>query len=166
MFYSTFDATELFSEQAELVASLGKGKSKTMAVTSRSYTPNIAASTEFQLKKNGYTFLKEDSATLAPHVILKDNVVYTRGGNKGEILLDYVKKNKYKKIYFFDDSDFKTLDVQKAFSGTKFDISIYHMTIAPKIPYTDKEMKEMEEQLCQLIELINKLGESPCDCKE
>ena len=116
-------------------------------------------------KKNKYDFLQKDSADLAPNVKLLNSVIYTRGQDKGVILLNYVKDKNYKKIYFFDDSKSKVVDVQKAFSGQTFDIELYHMKVAAKIPYTAKQVKEMQTQLRNLIEFINELGSSVCSCK-
>lgn len=165
LFYAMFDTECLFETQSAAVDSLGTGKSRTIALTSRAYTPGIATSTELELTKNSYHFLEKDSAVLAPDVVMLNGVIYTKGQNKGEVLLNYVKENPYQKIYYFDDSWHKVEDVQKSFSGTNFDIGIYYMEVAAKVEYTAEQVKYMQEKLCNLIETINLESKSACECK-
>lgn len=165
LFYAMFDTECLFTKQSMVIDSLGKGKSRTIALTSRAYTPTIAIATELELKKNEYNFLMKDSVMLSPDVIMLNRVIYTKGQNKGEILLNYVKNNSYQKIYYFDDSRYKVEDVQKSFSGGSFDIGLYYMKVAPKIEYTSKQVNYMQEKLNNLINLINLQSEYVCTCK-
>ena len=167
LFYSIYSTTAVFGKQPEDVNALANTLSKTMALTSRAYTPIIAKATELELQKNGFNFLEKDSATLNPEkdVILLNSVIYTKGGNKGDVLLAFVKEHKeYNKYYFFDDSIGKVEDVQAAFDGQDYDISLFHYEIAPKILFTEEEKAYMEKKLCDLIENLKQLGNDVCDC--
>lgn len=165
LFYSMFNTASLFKKQACAVNSLLKNKSKTIALTSRAYTPTIAASTELELINNQFHFLQKDSIELAPNVVMLNGVIYTKGQNKGIILYNYIKGTEYEHIYYFDDSEGKVKDVQKVFSGKNIDISIYHMKIAQKVPYDQAQKEYMEEKLCFLINTINQHAEPICKCK-
>src|SRR5690606_29644819 len=129
LFYAVFDTEPVFMGQAEAVDSLGLGDSRTIALTSRGYSPVIATATELELVENDFVFLRRDSVVLAPDVVMLNGVIYTKGKNKGEILLNYVQAHSYDKIYYFDDSESKVKAVQKSFSGTGIDISVFHMLI-------------------------------------
>ena len=165
LFYAMFNTESLFSKQPTVIASLGKGKSRTIALTSRAYTPTIATATELELKKNKYNFLEKDSLVLAPDVIMLNSIVYSKGKNKGKILLNYVKERSYRKVYFFDDSKKKVEDVQEYFSGSPFDIGIYRMRVAPKLEYTSGQVNYMQKKLCNLIKEIDLQNKSVCKCK-
>jgi len=164
LFYATFSTTPVFVGQQIAVDLLGQDKSRTIALTSRGYTRSVATSTELELTNNHFDFLRKDSATLAKDVVMLNGVIYTKGQNKGKILLEYVEDHAYDKIYYFDDSESKVKAVQQSFNGKKFDISIYHMLIAQKIPYTPEEIDYMKAKLCNLIETINQTSETSCNC--
>lgn len=169
LFYSIYSTTAVFGKQPDDVNSLANTLSKTMALTSRAYTPIIAKATELELQKNNFNFLVQDSATLnaKKDIILLNSVIYTKGGNKGKVLLAYAKANKqYNKFYFFDDSIDKVEDVQAAFDGEGFDISLFHYEIAPKILFTEDQKTYMKTKLCDLIENLQELGNSACTCNE
>ena len=167
LFYAVYETSELFAQQAELIAELGKGKSRTIALTSREYSSSVSTSTELALKDNKYQFLTADSAYLAKDVVMLNGVIYTKGQNKGEVLMQYLQDKPYEKIFYFDDSLFKVEDVQEAFSGSAFDISLYHMKVAPKVTYTAEEVAQMQEQLCNLIQTVNRSAEDKvCSCSK
>lgn len=165
LFYSVFGSVPVFDGQAQIINSLDIGKdSRTIALTSRGYSSSVAYSTELELTGNLFEFLQKDSVTLGEDVIMLNGVIYTKGQNKGSILLSYARKYGYNKIFYFDDSKSKVDAVQKAFIGESIDISIYHMLIAPKIPYTEEEKAYMEEKLCNLIETLNASEITTCAC--
>ncbi len=166
LFYAMYETKGLFTQQSKSVDDLGKGKSKTIALTSRGYSTSVATSTEMTLKKNQYSFLSADSVQLAEDVVMQHGIIYTKGQNKGEILLQYIKDKSYDRIFYFDDSLFKVEDVQEAFLGTGIDISLYHMEVAPKIPYTSVEVQYMQAQLCNVIQTINSQEKTTCSCND
>lgn len=165
LFYASFSTTEVFNGQAQAIASMGIDGSRTIALTSRGYSPVVANATELELANNNFSFLQSDSATLAHDVIMLNGIIYTKGQNKGEILLDYVRNHSFKDIFYFDDSESKVKDVQQSFTGAGIDISIFHMKIAPKVPYTKKEITYMKAKLCNLINDLNQLKQTSCNCK-
>lgn len=165
LFYSIFDTKTVFAGQAAAVNSLKNKTHRTIALTSRGYTPVIATATELELTKNQFQFLEKDSAMMSNNVVLLNGVIYTAGKNKGTALMNYVQNHpQYTKIYYFDDSENKVVDVQQAFSGSGFNISLYHLMIAAKIPFTEKEIEYMKSKLCNLIQSINNVGETTCKC--
>ncbi len=168
LFYATFSTTAVFEKQPTDVNALANTLSKTIALTSRAYTPNIATSTELELGKNGFNFLQKDSVALNPSkdVVMLNSVIYTKGGNKGDVLFAYVKEHpEFNKYYFFDDSIGKVEDVQAAFKGKDYDISLFHYEIAPKILYTEDEISYMKKKLCNLIEDLRQAGNTDCQCQ-
>lgn len=165
LFYSVFDTRPVFGGQAESLDQLKKKTNKTIALTSRSYSPVIAAATELELLKNHFQFIEKDSLMMQSNVLLLNNIIYTAGQNKGNALMNYVQRHKYNKIYYFDDSENKVIDVQKAFTGSGIDISLFHLTIAAKIPYSKKQIEHMQLKLCNLIESVNNIGQTTCNCK-
>lgn len=165
LFYSVFDTRPVFRGQAESLYLLQKKTNKTIALTSRGYTPVIATATELELAKNGFRFMEKDSLMMNNKVLLLNNIIYTAGQNKGNALMNYVQLHKYSKIYYFDDSENKVIDVQKAFTGSGMNISLYHLTIAAKIPYTTKQITYMQLKLCNLIQSVNNIGKTTCNCK-
>ncbi len=164
LFYSMFETTDLFEGQSNVIDRLGKRQSRTIALTSRGYSKSVANSTELALKENQFKFLSKDSVYLAKDVVMLNGVIYTKGQNKGDILLKYIQDKSYSRIFYFDDSLFKVEDVQKAFSGTDHRIGLYHMKVAPKIPYSSTEVDYMKAQLCNVIQTINRHGEQSCNC--
>lgn len=165
LFYSAFDTRPVFRGQAESLYLLQKKANKTIALTSRGYTPVIATATELELSKNGFRFMEKDSLMMNNKVLLLNNIIYTAGQNKGNALMNYVQLHKYNKIYYFDDSENKVIDVQKAFTGSGMNISLYHLTIAAKIPYTTNQIVYMQLKLCNLIQSVNNIGKTTCNCK-
>ncbi len=165
LFYSVFDTRPVFAGQPESLDLLKKKTNKTIALTSRGYTPVIATATELELEKNSFHFIEKDSLLMQNNVVLLNNIIYTAGQNKGNALMNYVQFYKYNKIYYFDDSENKVIDVQKAFTGSGMDISLFHLTIAAKIPYSKKQIEYMQLKLCNLIESVNNIGKTTCNCK-
>lgn len=166
MFYAMFSTTELFDFQAQLVEALSANNGEIMALTARGYSPSVATSTELQLTKNNYSFLNTDSMQLSADVVLLNNVIYTKGGDKGKVLYNFIQDQNFKRIYFFDDTMKNVVNVKNAFTDKGIDISLYYMDIAPKIPYTKEEMDFMQEELCNLINTINTLGATSCSCNQ
>ncbi|MEM7297320.1 MAG: DUF2608 domain-containing protein [Bacteroidota bacterium] len=166
LFYSMFETTDLFEGQSTLVDGLGKRNSSTIALTSRGYTESVANSTELALRKNEFTFINQDSVYLAKNVVMLNGVIYTKGQNKGDVLLKYIEDKSYDQIFYFDDSLFKVEDVQEAFSDTDYNIELYHMKVAAKVPYSSTEIDFMKGQLCNLIQTISNQGDETCTCGE
>lgn len=165
LFYAVYDTRPVFPGQATQLDKLEKKGSKTIALTSRGYTPVNAVSTELELKENSFDFMDQDSASMANGVILLNDIIYTAGKNKGDALMEYITENPHSAIYYFDDSMHKVEDVQEAFKGSSQKIELYHMKIAPKIPYTSLEKAYMKKKLCNLIESVNNVGSTNCRCK-
>lgn len=165
LFYSTFSTTPVFPDQAGVMDLLEGETHKTIALTSRGYSPIVASATELELTENKFDFLDKDSLGLENGVVLLNGVIYTRGQNKGVALLEYLETHPYANIYYFDDSYYKVEDVQNAFAAAGKPVSLYHMDIAPKIPYTEEEVNYMKAKLCVLIEDLNTLKETDCKCK-
>lgn len=165
MFYAMFDTKPVFPEQPEVMDALEHRTNKIIALTSRGYSPIVAPSTELELTENKFDFMLKDSLGMNNGVVMLNNVIYTRGNNKGVALLEYLEKYPYKNIYYFDDSFYKVENVQNAFKKAKKEISLYHMKIAPKIPYTQDEMDYMKNKLCIVINSINAVGRTTCNCK-
>ena len=166
MFYAMFDTKPVFPAQPETMEALEKASNKTIACTSRGYSEIVGSSTELELYENNFEFMKGDTMTIAKDVVMHNDIIYTKGNNKGVALLRYLERHPYKNIYYFDDSFFKVENVQKAFAEANKPVSLYHMEIAPKIPYTDAEMMYMKEKLCIVIESINASGETSCKCED
>lgn len=167
LFYAMFETTALFAEQPRCVNALAKGKSRTIALTSRGYNQSVATSTELALRENDYAFLQKDSVYLAKNVVMLNGVIYTKGQNKGEILLQYIRDKSYDEIFYFDDSLFKVEDVQEAFSGTDHQIRLFHVEVAPKVPYTPAEVEHMQLQLCNVINTVNRQSaQKICSCED
>lgn len=164
LFYATYGTTSLFQQQANLVNNLGKKNCKTLALTSRGFTPSVGKSTDLELRFNQFNFMDSDTAELAKNVVYQKGVIYTKGQDKGKILLQYVQEHGYNNIYFFDDSYYKVQAVQRAFTTTFYNIKLYHVAAAPTIAYTPQQIEYMQEKLCTLIELLQTKGESNCAC--
>jgi hypothetical protein len=166
LFYSTLSTTPVFPDQAGVMDLLEEPSNKTIALTSRGYSPVVASATELELIENDFDFLEADSMSLENGVVLLNNVIYTRGKNKGVALLEYLETHPFDNIYYFDDSYFKVENVQNAFAAAGRPVSLYHMKIAPKIPYTEEEINYMKAKLCLLIEDITTMSkETKCKCE-
>ncbi len=165
LFYSTFSTTPVFPDQAGVMDLLEEPSNKTIALTSRGYSPVVASATELELTENDFDFLDNDSLGLKNDVVMLHGVIYTRGQNKGVALLEYLETHPYANIYYFDDSYYKVENVQNAFAAAKKPVSLYHMKIAPKIPYTEDEVNYMKAKLCVLIEDLQSMGDTECKCK-
>lgn len=164
MFYSVFDTKPVFEGQSESLKELVEQRNKVVALTSRAFTDVIYSSTELELRENKFDFMGKDSATFSDGSVLFNDIMYTAGMNKGVVLLEYLEKHPYTKIYYFDDSMSKVVDVQKAFKGAGKSISLFHMEIAPKVPYSEKERRYMKDKLCIVIESVNSIGDTLCKC--
>lgn len=165
LFYSTFSTTPVFPDQAGVMDLLEEPSNKTIALTSRGYSPVVASATELELTENDFDFLDNDSLGLKNDVVMLHGVIYTRGQNKGVALLEYLETHPYANIYYFDDSYYKVENVQNAFAAAKKPVSLYHIKIAPKIPYTEDEVNYMKAKLCVLIEDLQSMGDTECKCK-
>ncbi|MFK7786392.1 MAG: DUF2608 domain-containing protein [Crocinitomicaceae bacterium] len=165
LFYSTLSTTPVFPDQAGVMDLLEEPSNKTIALTSRGYSPIVASATELELIENNFDFLDEDSLALKNGVVMLNNVIYTKGKNKGVALLEYLEKYPFENIYYFDDSYYKVENVQNAFAAAGKPVSLYHMKIAPKIPYTEEEINYMKAKLCSVIEDLQTMGNTECKCK-
>lgn len=164
MFYAMFDTKPVFPAQPESMEALETETNKIIGCTSRGYTPSVATSTILELEENTFDFMRGDSMWISEDVVMSNDVIYTKGNNKGDALLGYLAEHPYTNIYYFDDSFFKVENVQEAFKAANKPVSLYHMEIAPKIPYTAKEMSYMENKLCNLIQTMNEVDETSCNC--
>lgn len=164
MFYSVFDTKPVFKGQSESLKELGAHNNKVIALTSRAFSPLISSSTELELRKNRFDFMGTNRETFSDSSVLFNDIIYTAGKNKGVALLDYLAMNPYSKIYYFDDSMSKVVDVQQAFKNAGKDVSLFHMEIAAKVPYTEKEGSYMQKKLCLVIESLNSMGDTVCKC--
>jgi len=167
LFYSIFDTKPVFNGQAECMDALETASNKVIGCTSRGYTRSVAASTNIELLDNSFDFMQGDTMTISKTVVMKNDVIYTKGGNKGDALLAYLKEHPYDHVYYFDDSKFKVEDVQEAFALANQPVTLYHLEIAPKIPYTDAEKVYMKEKLCNLMLTMNEVKKDivKCNCQ-
>jgi phosphoglycolate phosphatase-like HAD superfamily hydrolase len=166
MFYTVYDTKPVFDGQPEALASLKKHGHQTIALTSRAYSPVISSSTELELRKNGFGFIGTDSLKMSGNNMLLHNIIYTKGGNKGDALLEYLATHPHKNVYYFDDSEDKVEAVQVAFEKAHKPIYLYHMKIAPKIPYTQKQASYMEDKLRIVVNDLHTLGDTVCQCTQ
>jgi hypothetical protein len=165
LFYSVFNTRPVFQNQPEVLQRLNAPTNRTIALTSRSYSPVIAGSTVMELRKNNFAFMHGSYSTLSNGFIMDNGIIYTSGGNKGTALLDYLSEHPASHVYYFDDSESKVKAVQKAFTEAQKPISIYHVTIAAKVPYTNAEVRYMQQKLRLFIQAVNANGSTPCNCK-
>lgn len=164
LFYANFDTKPVFPNQPEVMDALEKDSNKIIACTSRGYSEVVGSSTVLELHENEFDFMQGDTMTLSNGVLMRNDIIYTKGKNKGVALLEYLDRHPYEYIYYFDDSFFKVENVQKAFADAGKEVGLYHMKIAPKIPYSPEEIKYMKEKLCIVIESVNQVGDSGCKC--
>lgn len=163
-FYAMFDTKPVFDGQPESMEPLETVSNKIIGCTSRGYSRSVAASTVLELSENAFDFMRGDSMYISENVVMSNDVIYTKGNNKGDALLTYLESNPYDHVYYFDDSDFKVEDVQEAFKNANKPVSLYHLEIAPKIPYTETEKTYMKEKLCNVIETLKGVDAQSCDC--
>jgi len=164
MFYSVFDTKPVFPEQPTTLDLLENPANKTIACTSRGYSEIVGSSTVLELSENNFDFMKGDTMTMSNGVVMRNDIIYTKGKNKGIALLDYLQRHPYEHIYYFDDSFFKVENVRDAFAEAGKEVGLYYMKIAPKVPYTEAEVQYMQEKLCLMIETLNQVGDSGCAC--
>lgn len=112
-----------------------------MALTSRS--PDYRGGTERELKRAGFNFknahLLTTSNALAyaffdgkstRAVSYQNGIVMSTGLNKGEVLIDLLKRidRQYSAIFFVDDSRKNVVDMEKAWQDRSTDVRIFHYT--------------------------------------
>lgn len=165
MFYAMFDTKPVFPEQPKSMEALETESNKVIGCTSRGYAPSVATSTILELQENTFDFMRGDSMWISENVVMSNDVIYTKGNNKGDALLGYLAVHPYTNIYYFDDSFFKVENVRDAFKVANKPVTLYHMEIAPKIPYTAAEMSYMESKLCNVIETMNRVDQTSCNCQ-
>ncbi|GAB5419331.1 MAG: hypothetical protein Crog4KO_27600 [Crocinitomicaceae bacterium] len=165
VFYAMFDTKPVFDGQPKSMESLETGSNKIIACTSRGYSKSVGTSTDLELAENSFDFMRGDTMDISNNVVMRNDIIYTKGNNKGDALLVYLEKHPYDHVFYFDDSDFKVLNVQEAFKKANKKVALYHLEIAPKIPYTEKEKTYMKEKLCNVIETLKGIEADNCNCQ-